>query len=204
MVVAEAHEDANLFGNDNDGMEMLVKSGKARFNDHQRNANNAVEAHTEAVAQLDATKKELDAIKPKEEQEVDETDEQRATLEARLKDLQQVAQEKQAASKAAAATAEAAQVELKDLEAQQQAMPKGGVSLIQLLRDEFQITDESLKARQDAEAKVLAEFKEENARWMKEKEALGADLHRAQLQATVAEEGVSAAKALGKQLGGKA
>merc|ERR1712216_93090 len=159
MVAAEAHEDASVFSAD---VDMVIKSAKARLNDHQRNANNAQHAHRDAVAQVATTQQELNAIKPTEEQDVDETDEQRATLEVRLKDLKQVAQEKEAASKAAAAAAEAAKAELEDLEARQKAAPKRAEPLAKLIRDEFQVIDAGLKIRQDAEATIMGEFNEQN------------------------------------------
>jgi hypothetical protein len=205
MAAAEAHEDACVFSdtadkNDGPDVDLLVKSAAARFTDHERNANDAADAHKEAVTQATATEQELNAMKPSEEQQVDETDERRAALEARLKDLEQVAQEKEGVSKAAAATAAAAKEELRDLEARQKAAPKRAEPLEKLIRNELQIVDAGLKVRQDKENAIMSELEERKQAWMKESDVLGADLHRAQLQSTVAAEGIKATSELTKSL----
>lgn len=155
------------------------------------------------MTQVTGTQQELNAIKPSEEEqpfEVDETDERRAALEARLKDLEQVAQEREAVSKAAASTAAAAKEELEDLEARQKASPKRAEPLEKLIRDELQIVDAGLKVRIDKEITIMSELHERKQEWTKQSESLGADLHRAQLQSTVAAEGIKATNELTKSL----
>merc|ERR1711974_368696 len=124
----------------------------------------------------------------------------RAALEARLMDLKEVAQEKEAASLASSAAAAAAQKELQDLRSRHESARIASQPLEKIIRDELHIIDTWLTAHQDKETTITAEAGERKARWAKEKEVLAADLHRAQLQAVVAEEGVNVASELAKTL----
>lgn len=111
-----------------------------------------------------------------------------------------MAQEKEAASSAASAAAASAKEELQDLESRQKSDQIAAQPLEKLIREEFDIVDGWLKAHEEKESAILAEAGEWKAAWTTKKEALGADLHRAQLQAAVAEEGVSVANGLANTL----
>jgi hypothetical protein len=217
MVAAEAHEDAVVVSDDQEGgvassVAVLVKSAAARLADHEKNAKGVADAHKEVLAAFEAAKQELDKSWPSQDDGEDDGVENpnlaaRAALEARISDLKEVAQEKEAASTAAFAQCAAAKEELRELESRQGSAgvaQKGCAtargSIEKLIREEVQIVGTWLKARQDQEAAILAENSERMTAWMKEKEALDADLHRAQLQAAVAEEGVIIASDLAKSM----
>merc|ERR1712228_206973 len=75
--------------------------------------------------------------------------------------------------------------------------------LNEIIREELNIVESRLKVHQERGTAIMAEAGERKVVWTMEKEVLGADLHRAQLQAALAEEGVSVASGLAKTLRSK-
>merc|ERR1712232_1393532 len=215
-VAAEAHEDAVVATDDDEQpavaqnaskTNLLVKSAAARLADHERNAKDAADAHRQVVASLEAAMQEMENLSSLPDEV--EHDAQmmssnschlRAALEARLNDLKVVAQEKEAASVAASAAAAAAKQELQDLESQAESIRIAAQPLKKIIREELGVIEHWLKVHEERGTVIMAEVAEREAFWTKDKEALGADLHRAQLQAAVAEEGVKVASGLAKGL----
>jgi hypothetical protein len=204
MVAAEAHEDAVEVSDDHEdsvvksfesSMDVLVKSAAARHADHERNAKRAVDAHNEVLAAFEAAKQELDTSWPSSDDSM-LGNVRRAALEARLSDLKEVTQEKEAASTAASAAMAAGKEELRELECRQESARIAAQPLEKFIREELRIVRTWLEARLDEETAILAAASERKVTWTKEKETLDANLHRAQLQAAVAEEGLNIASGL--------
>merc|ERR1712232_1298744 len=214
-LAAEAHEDAVVTTEDDElgdvvrdasKRNLLVKSAAARLADHERNAKDAADAHSQVVASLEAATQEMENMSSLPD-EVDQdaqitsssTSHLRAALEARLNDFKVVAQEKETASVAASAAA-AAKQELHDLESQAESVAVAAQPLKKIIREELGIIEHWLKVHEERGSVIMAEVDERKAAWTKDHEALGADLHRAQLQAAVAAEGVQVASGLAKGL----
>lgn len=217
MVAAEAHEDAVVASEDDElgavvrdvsNMDLLVTSAAARLADHERNAKDAADAHNEVVAAFEAAKQELENTSSLPDDDSSNEAQMlssnnchlRAALEARLNDLKVVAQEKETASMAASAAAVAAKEELQDLESRHESARIAAQPLKKIIHEELRIIEHWLKIHEERQTAIMAEAGERKASWTKEKEVLGADLHRAQLQAAVAEEGVNVASGFSKDL----
>jgi len=217
MIAAEAHEDAVVASDDDElgtvvqyfsNTDMLVKSAEARLADHERNAKDAADAHNEVVAAFEAAKQELEnnSSLPDDDSSNDALmmasngRHLRAVLEARLNDLKVVAHDKETASLAASAAAAAAKEELQGLKSRHESAQIAAQPLKKIIREELRIIGQWLKVHCERQSAILAEAGERKAAWTKEKDLLSADLHRAQLQAAVAEEGVNVASGLAKTL----
>jgi len=204
LVISEAHEDAIDVSAQEDvpvvenqaakSMGVLVKSAEARYADRERYAQSAADAYKDLIAETESASKELENLWPEPDDELGNL--RRAALEARLRDMKEVVHEKEAASKAAADASAAAQEELRELESRQESARLGGKPIEKLVKEELNTVSTRENAHNDKKATVLAEASERRAAWTKEKETLEADLHRAQLQATVAEEGANIASGL--------
>merc|ERR1712232_1037758 len=212
MAAAEADEDAMACNDDEpaaavrdaSNMDFLVKSAAARLVDHERNAKDASDAHIEVQAALEAAKQELEnmPLQGGSDTEVisSNTFHQRIALEAWLHDLEVMTHEKETASMAASSAAVAAKEELQDSESRHESSRIVARPLKEIICEELNIVESSLRIHQERGTAIMAEAGEREVAWTTEKEALGADLHRAQLQAIVAEEAVSVASGLAKTL----
>jgi len=212
MAAAEADEDAMACNDDEpaaavrdaSNMDFLVKSAAARLVDHERNAKDASDAHIEVQAALEAAKQELENLPLQGESDTEMMSSnachQRIALEAWLNDLEVMTHEKETASVAASSAAAAAKNELQDLESRHESSRIVARPLKEIIREELNIVETWLMVHHDRGTAIVAEVGVRKLAWTKEKEALGADLHRAQLQAIVAEEAVSVASGLANTL----
>jgi len=163
------------------------------------------DAHSDALAASEEAKEELDNMPllgdiDQDTETMSSNTHLRAAFEARLNDLNVVAQEKETASRAAIAAAAAAKEELQDLESRHASSRIAQRPLKQIIREELDILEACLKGHEECGTAIMAEAREIKVAWTKENETLGADLHRAQLQAALAEEGVNIASGLAKSL----
>jgi len=90
--------------------------------------------------------------------------------------------------------------ELQELESRHESSRIVARPLKEIIREELNIVETWLRVHHERGTAMMAEVEVRKVAWTKEKEALGADLHRAQLQAIVAEEAVSVASVLAKTL----
>jgi len=72
-----------------------------------------------------------------------------------------------------------------------------------LIRNELVSVDGRLQHRKEREGSILAEAKRRTSEWVKEKKTLDAEMHRTELQITVAEGDVRASENLAKLVGKK-
>jgi len=212
MAAAEADEDAMACNDDEpaaavrdaSNMDFLVKSAAARLVDHERNAKDASDAHIEVQAALEAAKQELENLPLQGESDTEMMSSnachQRIALEAWLNDLEVMTHEKETASVAASSAAAAAKNELQDLESRHESSRIVARPLKEIIREELDIVETWLRVHHERGTAIMAEVGVREVAWTKEKETLGADLHRAQLQAIVAEEAVNVASGLANTL----
>jgi len=210
--------------------ELLVKSD-ARWSDLDKVAQAEARSYKDAMEAIEAVKGDLAAIDSDDDSEEHDSDGEesdnddsdgeespdakakkhgekdaereaaRATLSAKIEPLEQVAQDKKNHAKTAASAAKAARGELDALRAQHKSTFCPAETLV---KQEIAAVDENLACHKDKEGAIMAEVKQKVAAWMAEKEALGADLHRAQLMASAAESEVASNKMLAKSLAGAA
>jgi len=211
---AEAQEDVMACDDDEpvavvrdaSNMDFLVKSAAARLVDHERNAKDAADAHVKVQVAREAAKQELENMPLLGDSDQDtemmssNTCHLRIALEAWLNDLEVATREKETASMAASVAAAAAKEELQDLESRHESSRIVARPLKEIIREELDIVEIWLRTHEERGTAIMAEAGERKVAWTEEKEVLGADLHRAQLQAIVAEEGVNLASGLAKTL----
>jgi len=218
MTAAEAHQDAAEPSEENlekswptEDFNFLAKSSAARCTDHEKNVQNSVRACKEAAMAVEGAQRELAAIAPArdkdddhddddDDDEVVEGDEQRAALEAVVKDLEHVLQEKEDAKKAASAALDAAKQELQTIQEKKRLAPRKDMPIEKLLRNELAIVDRGLAIHQEQGSVILEAAKKKASDWSREKEELSADIHRAQLQIQVAKQDVVATREVTKTL----
>merc|ERR1712232_464650 len=104
-----------------------------------------------------------------------------------LDDLKVMTQEKEQATVAASAAAAAAKEELHALELRQKSVPIAAQPLKQIIRGEINLLETKLKVHEERIAAIIAESSERKVTWTHEKELMGAQLHRAQVQTALAE-----------------
>jgi len=207
-------------------IDLLASSCKERLKDREQCAQEAEAAHKEAVDALNVAREQLQRWKlanvndeADEYERADEeslksqgsetgdsahargtfTDEQpQARLEARIADLELVAQEKEVDRNSTAGAVEAARSELEALEMQRRALPV--VSLEKLMAMELKLTEDYYNAHKEKETQVLEEANKRALAWAEERETLNANLHRTDLQIKVAAEDVAATKKLQQTL----
>jgi hypothetical protein len=222
MAAAEAHEEVVVPTEDKSAKEesdFLVKSSESRLADREKQAKEAQDAHKAALVAAEGAKEDFaeaqaadnsakqDADSDSEAEEDPAIAEREATmesLEARANDLQHVADEKKKASSAAAAALKAATDELAALKTSQKegraaAAPTRPID--EMVREELATSSKGLQVRRDKEGSILQEAQLKMAEWLQQKECLGADLHRAELEVAVAKENVQATKDLAKTFG---
>jgi len=126
--------------------------------------------------------------------------EQGAALEAVVKHLDHVLQEKEEANKAASAALAAAKQELQQIGENEKNAPLKVVPIEKLVREELAIVDAGLAIHQEQGSVILEAAKKKASDWSREKEELSADIHRAQLQIQVAKQDVVATREVTKTL----
>jgi hypothetical protein len=206
-------------------IDLLAASCKERLKDREQLAQEAEAAHKQALEELESARKQLQQWKSgdssrktqyfyNDDSEEDEkksqnsgiqayqgtlADEQpEARLEARIADLEQMVQEKEANKQVHVEAAKAARAEFEALEQQRRALPS--VSLEKLISMELKLTMSFYSSHKDKETAVLAEAHNRALAWAEERESLHANLHRTDLQIKVATEDVAATKKLQETL----
>lgn len=183
----------------------LVMGSESRHADCEKQAEEAQNAHKQAVIAVDAAKDEFAAAQAadetaseisEEEASVAERKAKLGTLEARVNDLQHVADEKKNASFAAVEALKAATHELVQLKQSAKAAAAPIRPIEAMVREELATTNKGLQVRRDKENDILDDAHKKTTEWLKHKETLGADIHRAELEVAVAKQSVQATKDL--------
>lgn len=202
--IAEAREDVALASDDIQGsrgdaqMETKIREAEACLLDCERRDQEATEAHQKATIAAQHVKSQLDDSGDGEmddeimQQFKVQHQQQIALVEATL-------QERAQASKEATQAKIAAQEEVESLRKQQE-MAHFASNLEKLVLEEIAIVDKGLRAHKDKEHDILEGAKQKMADWTKEKENLGAELHRTQLKVTMAEDSLKSTNSLVESL----
>lgn len=183
-------------------MDANIREAEARLLDCERRDQEANEAHQKAAVEAQSVKSQLD------ESDDEELDDE-IMLQFKAQHQQQIAlveaalREKAQASKEATQAKLAAQEELESLRSQQK-MALFASNLEKLVLEETAIVDKGLQAHKGEERVILEGARQKMADWTKEKESLDAELHRAQLKVTMAEDNLNATRSLVECLGSSA
>merc|ERR1719453_1871165 len=114
--------------------------------------------------------------------------------------MEHVLQAKEEAAKVAYVTLTAAKQELQAIAEKKEAAPRKVKPVAELVLGELAIVDAGLVIHQEQASSILEAGKTKASDWSNEKEALLADIHRAQLQVQMAEQNVVATKEVTKTL----
>jgi len=166
-------------------LQQLAAERRAREEERDRKRNHALQKRKEVE----------DKIREHDEKSIELTQEI-ASTEARVKNLEDVADERKAALEAAQASTQVASDEMKSLEEQQKSAPKVAAPLELLVREELDILSGLVKVHTDEEERVLRDAKAAAAAWDEERRTLSVTLHNASVQVSVAKDAVQATKDL--------
>jgi hypothetical protein len=214
---AEARERAAMPKDESAGedaiakLNILVESAASRCKEIQTQATEAADIYKLAIAKAQEARNEMD------DHELDESSDdqnkspdnkafaqRRARLERRLKKREEEVEEAKTLSEDAARDlAKAlplAKQELSALQAQLKSAPIPFRNIENLLREELAVVNAEFKLHANKENELLAEATQKMADWKELKITLTADLHRAELEYSVAELNVKATKDLAMTL----
>merc|ERR1712136_727407 len=210
ITAAEAHDDAQEVGDESGGsqeLDLLLTSAIGHFDDRQKLSQETAQAHQDAVKAVDEARTELEEAKKQlaqaESEDAHVELKQRvASAEAKVANLEEVADQRNSSHQAAHAAVQAAAEELKALEGQQQQTPKVIIPLEVVLRGELEIVSELIDGHKQAHSRLVEEAKAASEEWAAKRQELSVSLHTASLQVAVAEDAVEATKELRKRVTG--